>query len=255
MDEKLPRVDRMKKITLILLPAIIIIAVLVLSYFYTKEQKKGPETTAGTGTTDVQKRALVSFDIESIKFQTSYKVALVATRQKDVLITRNALKQTVIKWRDTANYYKENQPFDYIKTTDWANKINSIFELIIKADNFFMANNFAEAHNNLFLVGQILRDIRKENGKKMVGDDMLNFYEYVKLVADAPNKAEAMKKLMDLKLNFTILKEYNLGPKYNEQIQELEKIIGEIDKLAGPDFEKAKSELEPAFNKLFLQFG
>jgi hypothetical protein len=75
------------------------------------------------------------------------------------------------------------------------------------------------------------------------------------VVNDAPDKERVMKILPDLKLAFTILKEYNLSPEYRRQIDALEKIIGALDKLFGPDFFDAKSKLEPAFDKLYLEFG
>lgn len=248
-----------KKLWLAIILVIILLALVFYRLHLTNEiklaEQRAQQQDAELAKLKSIKRAPVSFDVEAAKFNTYYKTALIATRQGDAPKSEIALQSAITSWRDIANYYRSNQPVDYMKTKDWLAKINNIYELVIKAENFIPQKKLAEAHGNLVAIGQALSAMRQENDKKTIGDDLLSFYENVKAASDAPDKTEVMKKLPDLKLRFTILKEYNINAEYKKEIGNLEEIIGAIDRLEGPDWAKAHKALEPAFNQLFLRFG
>lgn len=241
---------KVKKYLYIILPAIIIFAIYGISYYLINTDRFliTPEQTG-------VRIAPISFDSEIDKFQPVFKKAFIATAHEEKIASLDSLNKAIKNWREIDSYYRENQPDAYYKTVNWADKINLLFELLVKSENAAREDKFIEAHDHLLMFAKMLRDMRRENDKKVIADDMISFYDSLIPVVTAVDKEGTVTPLNGLKLNFTTLKEYNLNSSYKEQISTLEKVIGDIDKLYGPDFFSAKDKLEPAFEKLYLDFG
>src|SRR4030042_6985095 len=134
------KIESIKKIILVIVPAFILTGLLFLNYHYINEQKiaelRAVQQDAELAKLSSLKRAPASFDAEVAKFNSHFKKALIATRVRDGKESETALQSAIVAWGEIADYYRYNQPADYFKTEHWLEKINNIYELIIKAENF-----------------------------------------------------------------------------------------------------------------------
>jgi hypothetical protein len=140
-----------------ILPAIVLIAILIGGYYYNERRQALERATRVAAL----KQAPISFDVEVSNFHQDYKLSLIATRQADKLQVDRSLPLMIEKWRRIADYYGENQPADYGATRDWPDKLEGIFESIIKATNAVEANNYPKAHDYLMTAGETISKLRQ----------------------------------------------------------------------------------------------
>lgn len=197
-----------------------------------------------------------SFDERLIAFTASYKITFLALRQKEYNNAEKSSLKSFRLWEEVVNSYKDKRPKAFNKTAQWNKKLNSIGDLLGQAEQLIKINNYSEAYTKYDTVRRELRKIRQENNIKNAGDEMINFDDQLVEIIKTDKKAGVLPHLDALKLSFTMLKEYQFDENYVKLLEEMEKTIGELDKLLdGPDYQRALKRLPELFYKLYLQYG
>lgn len=197
-----------------------------------------------------------SFDVRVSKFNEVYKKALLSTGQENAEEAAETTKEAFNLWIKIFNDFVNNQPKEYRATKDWIEKMKSLSSLVLASESMVEKGELKEAHEKLEIVRKNLKELRVENKIRSISDDMLTFHNVMEEVIAKKSRAEAESKMADLKISFTILKEYNEGDvKYEEMIKKLENVISEVDTSIEENFKEKRDKLKPAFIALYMLFG
>jgi len=197
-----------------------------------------------------------TFDVRVAEFNEAYKKALLSTGQEKAEEALKSSEDANNLWIGIFNDFVNNQPQEYKETTDWVERMKSLSTLIITSNDMVKEGEFKEAHEKLEMVRKKMREIREENNIRNISDDMLTFHDVMEEVAEAETRAEIDDKMVDLKINFTVLKDYNEGDeKYEEKLKKLENVISEVDNSDESTFIEKRDKLKPAFIELYMMFG
>ncbi len=201
-------------------------------------------------------KIIKTFDSEVKEFNEIYKTALFATSKGKRVEAENATMDSYQQWKLIVKEYAQNQPAEYRKVGDWAIKLKELEKIEEDAIELVLKDKTEEAHEKLELFRERLMELRKESGIKNISDDMLVFHDILEEVVKTENREEVLKKMPDLKISFTVLKEYYQdNTQYKEMIKDLENIIAELDSVSEKRFDEVKLKLKPAFIALYIQFG
>lgn len=203
-----------------------------------------------------EEEKMLSFEESLSEFNISYKKALLSTGKEQKEEAEKTTRQSYEAWKRIVKNFSNNKPEEYIQEEDWINKLNELNLLEEEALEDVLAGNLFESHEKLELVRKRIKELRTANGIRNIGDDMLSFHDVMEEVANAETKEKAMEHFTDLKINFTVLKEYNQDDiEYNKAVNELSNVISEIESSVDTTFIRFRDKLKPAFIALYMQFG
>ena len=197
-----------------------------------------------------------SFDARVAEFNEVYKKALLTTGQGKTEEAAATAKQADDLWIKIFNDFVNNPPKEYRGTEDWVEKMKGLSSLVMEADEKVGQGDLEEAHEKLETVRKNLKELRAENKIRSISDDMLAFHDVMEEITAMESRAEAEQRMADLKITFTVLKEYNEGDaKYEEMVKKLENVISEVDTSTEENFKEKRDKLKPAFIALYMMFG
>jgi hypothetical protein len=188
-------------------------------------------------------------------FNDNYKRALIYCEENNLASSKSYLASTTALWAEIATNTRQNKPREFFETRDYAAAANDIWEYLLRADKKLEENDVTSAYAELDQVRRKLSALRKENKREGLADYLIATHDAVRGVAGAKDKKSAAASFSDLKLNLAFLKGYPVNQEYQAMLVELERVVAELDKSDGPDWEQGRNELKTLFNKLYLQFG
>lgn len=197
-----------------------------------------------------------SFEDAVYNFNKLYKEALLGSRSGKSEGLVDACRGAYGSWQMLVSDHAQKQPPEFKRTNDWVLSLKSIENTLEESLEAALRSERELANEKLEEARKALFDLRRENAIKNISDDMLLFEEAIDKVVVIEIKDEAAIFMADLKIKFTVLKEYNQNnSKYREMIKEIENIVGGMDSASGRAWAKEKTRLKPSFLALFKEFG
>ncbi|MCK5416349.1 hypothetical protein KAI92_02895 [Candidatus Parcubacteria bacterium] len=196
------------------------------------------------------------FEDDMLDFNQIYKQALFAIKENKKENAIKLTRESYEKWKKIVKKYASKQPNQYRKTKEWIALLKEIEKNQEESLEALLKNEINIAYEKLETVRRKIKQLREENGIKNISNDILIFSFILDKIIESDSKQEIDLYLGELKINFTILKEYNQNnEKYKEMIKDLENVIVEIEHLGEKNFNELKSKLNSTFTALYLQFG
>lgn len=193
------------------------------------------------------------FDKELRTFRVSVLQTLKTLSENDQAASQLNLEKTEEYWAKITNNYYEKQPEKYKNTIDWQDSLNLIHEALIRAKKAANAGRLDTAYAELRQTNILINNIRNENDINDIETDLSYFYEEIQKLKSDPEIAANKEKLLNLKLQFAILKKYEDNENYTNFLLAMEKAISNVDRFSGPDFAEALNSLEPIFLDYYLR--
>jgi hypothetical protein len=196
---------------------------------------------------------VATFESSVQDFHQQYKQALFTTNQ---IKTDEAKAKTALSlqlWQDIVKIYKDFQPKEYLGTQNWKEKLENIEGLLREANTFVQNEQFLEAHGFLEGVRKELFEIRKQNNRGNLSDQMYSFHNTVEeLIAKREKDLALITKLQQ---EIIPIAEKQGVPAYQDLTQQLQKMVIDLTEKEESIYSQSLEEIKRVFVVLYLQFG
>jgi len=188
------------------------------------------------------------------EFSNDFFKAIVFSNEGNTERAISEIKKIQEEWNYIVLDFQDKRPEEFRKLSDWHGALNSINEEIKKAAEFSATGKLSESAQVMEKVHIQLVELHQKTGLKNREDVLSDYYLEMKKIIMSDNREEALKKMADLKMKFTELKEMYGGDA--EMLKDLDNIamaMSRIDNSTNKLFNEFKQDLKPAFLEAFIK--
>jgi len=185
----------------------------------------------------------------------SFKLAQMTSapdNRESLLSAIGALRHYLDGWQQA---YPDDTPPLFARSRDWPGDLDAMLALAAKADEWAREGRHDEAARTLAEAWAIYQRIRRENGLDRGETEALAFYQAAGEVSRSTSRFDAEPAIDHLRYELARLKEYDLAPGYQEELDRIENVVKVLSQsLDGPDFRQAQAEIAQLAEALYLDY-